>query len=385
LKWGSGANHLPKIHIELPDSNTHLNNSQQMHRPKNLSSSFRLLSELVFDPSRAQVDFLRNRQDVENLTALATKNHVIIRAFRPLGLILESGGKADTACCVWEAIDQEEQRILHAVEFLKEICLGLEEGGCQATVMKSLDHWPDLGSDLDLYLDADPQAVIAIMKARFHAKVDARSWGDRLANKWNFVVPGLPELVEIHISRLGQTGEHTALSRSLKMRSRFERVGSNQFRVPAPEDRIVVSTLQRMYRHFYVRLCDIVDNARLLSSGGVDFGYLRSLGSESGIWQGIAAYLNIVSGYVESFRGVATPLPSSVIEAARFGAAQLTCRRNFLRVPIVPHSVNLYGLEFKRLLLKRELGNSLRLSLLPCLATAAVIEQKITGSDKGIW
>jgi hypothetical protein len=37
------------------------------------------------------------------------------------------------------------------------------------------------------------------------------------------------------------------------------------------------------------------------------------------------------------------------------------------------------------LLLKGELRNSLRLSLLPGLATAAALELKFTGSDKGIW
>lgn len=52
--------------------------------------------------------------------------------------------------------------------------------------------------------------------------------------------------------------------------------------------------------------------------------------------------------------------------------------------PILPHSVNLYT-ELKRLMLNGELRNTLRLSLLPCLATAAALEFKITGSDKGIW
>jgi hypothetical protein len=32
-----------------------------------------------------------------------------------------------------------------------------------------------------------------------------------------------------------------------------------------------------------------------------------------------------------------------------------------------------------------DIRNTLRLTLLPCLATAAVLEQKLTGSDKGIW
>jgi len=37
------------------------------------------------------------------------------------------------------------------------------------------------------------------------------------------------------------------------------------------------------------------------------------------------------------------------------------------------------------LALNGEVEGTLRLSLLPCLATAAVVEQRITGSDKGIW
>jgi hypothetical protein len=47
--------------------------------------------------------------------------------------------------------------------------------------------------------------------------------------------------------------------------------------------------------------------------------------------------------------------------------------------------MNLYARELKTLLMRGEVRNSLRLSLLPGLATAAALELKITGSDKGIW
>jgi hypothetical protein len=356
-----------------------------MDRPRDLNATFQLLSELLYRPDVARVDMIRGTKDLEALTLLATKNHVILRAFAPLRQRFEADGDADAAQWVRNAVKQEEDRIRHAIPRLEEICTVLDEGGCRAIVMKSLDHWPDLGSDLDLFIDADPAAVLGIMKSRFKAELAPRSWGDRLAGKWNFVVPGLPELVEIHIGRLGQTGEQTALSRSLSRRASVEPVGGVSFRVPAPEDRVVVSTLQRMYRHFYIRLCDIVDIARLVESGAVDFDYLRSLGSASGIWEGIAAYLKIISDYVAAYRGEGIPLPSFVSEAAEFGAEQIFYRRDFLRVPIVPHSLGLYASELKQLLLNRELGNSFRLTLLPCLATAAAIELKITGSDKGIW
>jgi hypothetical protein len=162
-------------------------------------------------------------------------------------------------------------------------------------------------------------------------------------------------------------------------------IGGHFFRVPSPEDRFVISTLQRMYRHFYIRLCDIADNARLLDLELIDFAYLHSLGSAAGLWEGIATYLRIISEYVEAYRGNGVPLPSLVTGSAKFGTSQVRFRRDFLRVSILPHSMNLYASELMTLLLKGELKNSLRLSLLPGLATAAALGQKITGSDKGIW
>ena len=372
-----------------------------MQHVRDLSRDLRLLSELVLaqpdlgEPSTGsscselqsagEVVSELNPQEVEELAGLAHSNHVIMLAFEPLRQILKASGEKQAADVAEDELRRERMRIELALGFLREICSTLEEGGCPVIVIKSLDHWPDLGSDLDLYTDAAPAKVIDLMRSHFGATCAARSWGDRLANKWNFIVPGLHELVEVHSGRLGQTGEQTAITQSLSSRARESQVGEHVFRVPAPEDRIVISTLQRMYRHFYIRLCDIVDNARLLASGAVDVSYLHSLGLTAGLWDGIATYLTIISEYVGAYRGEGVALPSFVTRAAKFGADQVHYRRNFVRIPILPHSLTLYASELTKLLLKGELRNSLRLSLLPCLATAAALEQKVTGSDKGIW
>jgi hypothetical protein len=366
------------------------------------TQSLQLLSELLFTTSSAgqevktgiplkvssraaEMIAALQQQDLESLSALAMTNHVIVRCFTPLSSILSAEGRGLLAESVLRAVQNERARIGHALSFLHNVCTGLEESGCPVTVMKSLDHWPDLGSDLDLFTDAPAAAVVDAMQSKFNAQVENRSWGDRLANKWNFVVPGLPELIEIHIGRLGQTGEQIAVTRSVSARSRITNIGQHSFRVPAPEDRIVISTLQRMYRHFYIRLCDIVDNARLLDSHLVDFEYLHSLGSAAGLWNGIATYLKIISDYVEAYRGYGVPLTALVTGSAKFGSEAVRFRKDFLRVPILPQSLNLYAGELRTLLMRGDLRNSFRLSLLPGLATAAALEQKLTGSDKGIW
>ena len=363
-----------------------------METPRQPKDDFHFLSELVLTPfdspasSRlAETARALNPVELDSIAALAAKNHVIIRAFSWLSHVLKESGSLNLIDQVTSLIEKENARIQHALGFLEDICRTLEKSGCPVTVIKSLDHWPDLGSDLDLYSDAEPKQVVDVMRSKFRAKVDDRSWGDRLANKWNFVVPGLDELLEVHIGRLGQTGEQTILTKSLFQRTRTLNIGQHSYRVLALEDRIIVSTLQRMYRHFYIRLCDVIDNASLLESGFVDFTALRSLGSAAGIWEGIATYLTIVSGYVASFRGRSISLPAFVAGSAKFGADKVHYRRDFLRVPILPHSLNLYGRELRTLALRGEVQNSLRLSLLPGLATAAALELRITGSDKGIW
>lgn len=321
--------------------------------------------------------------DFGELWGLATANHVIMRAFPGLHRVMveQKNKKAEWA---EQAIIREQSRIDLALSFLSPICEALGEVG-DTVVIKSLDHWPDLGSDLDLYTNADSADVVAVMAKKFKAQPDERSWGDRLANKWNFVVPGLPELVEVHISRLGQTGEQVAVAESLVKRARTGEFASYTFRIPAPEERLIISTLQRMYRHFYLRLCDVVDTAHLVDSGTIDYSYLQSLGRSAGLWDGLATYLVTVSGYVKSFRGQDLPLPSLVTNAARFGNELVRFRRQFLRIPIFPQAAGLYASEWKRLLLNGDLQSTFRLSLLPPLAAAAALEQKLTGSDKGIW
>ena len=252
-------------------------------------------------------------------------------------------------------------------------------------MIKSLDHWPDLGSDLDLYTNANSEDVSNLLKRRFDAQVAPRSWGDRLAGKLNFIIPGLPEAVEVHMGRLGQTGEQVGIASQIAGRSRQVMIGHHSFRVPSVSDQLMISTLQRMYRHFYFRMCDVVDTAALSETGAIDYRDLRASAASAGIWEGVATYLVIVSDYVRKYSGSGLDLPHFVRAAARFGGDEVYYARQFLRVPIMPQAARLYGSQLAGLLRKRDLENGARLSLLPWLATAALVGQRITGSDKGIW
>ena len=324
-----------------------------------------------------------SRESFDAFVSLAHSNHVIVRALEAfLALVKDDPMRTEWAVI---ALESERARIRHALPFLQAICAGFQEEGLDITVMKSLDHWPDLGSDLDLFSNAQPRAVLALMQRRFQAQLEPRSWGDRLAQKWNFSLPGLPESVEFHIGRLGQTGEQMVLASRLPERARLIPIEGLSFPVPHASDRLLISTLQRMYRHFYFRLCDIVDSAGLVISGAVDFQDLHRAAAASGIWEGVATYLVIVADYLRSYGDFGVNLPREVTSSARFGGDSVYFAKEFLRVPIFPSSIGLYRSQIAGLLRRGKLESSARLGLLPCLATVAFVEHKRTGSDKGIW
>lgn len=342
---------------------------------RNSSSNSSLKSD-VLTLTRAQFD---------DMLALAQLNHVVMRGIDVICTLALEEGDAMRTEWAEKALAEERLRVETAVLYLAEICDAFREHDYGAAVIKSLDHWPDLGSDLDLYTDASPEEVCALMTRRFNAEIEPRSWGDRLACKWNFKLPGLPESVEIHVGRLGQTGEQVEIASSVLKRTRQVRIGERTFRVPSISERLLISTLQRMYRHFYFRLCDIVDSAGLADAAQIDYADLRAAAKRAGIWKGAATYMQIVSDYVESFRGRGLDLPQFVKAAAQFGAAETYYARGFIRVPIMPQSARLYTSQLAGVLGKGALHNGARLSLLPWLATAAAVGQKLTGSDKGIW
>jgi hypothetical protein len=352
-------------------------------------SYFQALSTLTLAPTRAEQLYpwfsALNTPEFEDFVALADCNHVVLRALIPLQTVGEQHGDAPLAARCRQRIEQEQLRIANALRHLFQIATALESAGCATTVMKTLEHWPDFGSDLDLYTTASAQQICRVMSTRFGTKTEPQSWGDRLASKWNFAIPGLPEAVEVHVQRLGQTGEHTAIAQRFVSRRVRQSLQGMEFMVPAPEERIVVATLQRMYRHFYFRLSDVVNIAALVESGVVDFVELHRAASLGGIWKGVCSLLRIVSDYVLAYRGTPVVLPSEVLTDALFGGEKVFIKARFLRVPIVPHGIELYTAQVTTAALRGDLAGTFRLSLLPYLASAAAISYKLTGSDKGIW
>ena len=223
------------------------------------------------------------------------------------------------------------------------------------------------------------------MRSELRAEPQLQSWGDRLAHKWNFRIPELPQLVEIHVGCLGQTGEQNALPAHLESTSVMRDVGPFRFRVPAPEEQVTIATLQRMYRHFYIRLTDLVNLTGLVRAGLLDFMRLRASTERWSVWPGVATLLKITSDYNERAGVGPLPLPEFVVRSARFGAEVTYIGEQFLRVPMMPQGSQLFLQQLVATGAARDFRGAARLMLLPALAAAAFVNLRITGDDKGIW
>ena len=339
----------------------------------------------TFGKSGREVDriFEISEERLGEFLQFAATHHVTVRTLRVLERIAAERQKKRLQEWASAALEAETSRIQNAIEWLHAVVETLQGSGCTVTVIKSLDHWPDLGSDLDLYTSGDAERVIQVMEQKLQASQEPRSWGDRLANKWNFRVPGLGELVEVHVRYLGQTGEQKLMAERIIERRVAKTLNGRRFPVPAAEERILISTLQRMYRHFYFRLCDMADVAALLGTGDLDFLELQRGAQLGGIWPGVASFLVIVANYVQAF-GSYVLLPGEVLEDACAADLQVQLGGDFLRVPMKP-AAGLYGSQLLSAGRHGDLRAISRLPLLPPLAVSALVAYRLTGSDKGVW
>ena len=147
----------------------------------------------------------------------------------------------------------------------------------------------------------------------------------------------------------------------------------------------MLSTLQRMYRHFYIRLTDLVNLTRLVRAKHLDFELLRASANRWSIWPGVATLLKITSDYNRRVGAGPLPLPAFVKQDASFGAEVTYVGEQFLRMPFIPQGSQLYLQQLIGTGAARHFRAAARLSLFPALAAAAFVNLRITGNDKGIW
>ena len=360
-----------------------------MKRNLNTEAHLRALSLLVFCPEQSDepVHHVAGLEEKgrDEFFRLADAHHVIVRALQPLQWQAHAIGDGEIVALTQRVLDRERGRIAKALTYLERVCTRVEAAGCEVTVIKTLDHWPDFGSDLDLFTAGDESRLVQVLKNEMRARHCIRTPGDCIAHKRSFAVPGLPERVELHINRLGPVGEHVELAKRFIARSQPANFKEFTFQIPAPEDRVIAGTLQRMYRNLYIRICDVFNTASLIERKMLDFVDLRKAAEEAGIWPGVATFLTLAVDYVKKYRGDRLELPDSVIESSHFGADRTMVRGGYFRFPALPYGLGLYVGQLSHAAHSGDIPGAARLSLVPPLASIGALAYAVTGNSGRIW
>ena len=109
------------------------------------------------------------------------------------------------------------------------------------------------------------------------------------------------------------------------------------------------------------------------------------MSERNGIWPGVAACLKITSDYLRSYGVVSCNLPPQVDSTSNVGAEVLFERDGLWHFPVMPQGAKLFGWELAHTLRQRDLAASVRLCLLPPLASVASLAYAITGNSGRIW
>lgn len=223
------------------------------------------------------------------LLRVARRNFVLVR----LAARLE--GLGVRAPAFFEGAAEEERRraslMFGVVSSLSRAC---EERGVEHLFAKSFQHYPDMGGDIDLFVASRSAAVDEAVLAGTPAEPVAGDFRGRMSGVTTYRVGGGGFALEIYHGRLGALGEHGALVGQLIRNAERAATGGGEFLVPAAEDLLVLHGMQRVYRHGFIRLCDVLSAAALVGRERLDWDYVLRTSEQLGTLYGLGSYLTYV-------------------------------------------------------------------------------------------
>jgi len=311
-------------------------------------------------PQQGDLDLLSDclLRQPQRLLEICRKNVIPIRTFEAL-----SGHGISLPTSIQDWLVGERKRVQQGLELIQSVTELFDSQETAFMVIKTGDHYPDQGHDIDLYLDRDPSEIGPVVQSAFEAKLADRSFSEAMAGKRNFKIGHLA--LEVHCRRLGQVGEHRRLATEIfDLRSR-DNIGDVTTWIPSSEGRLILAMLQRVYRHFNFRICDVINVAQIVESSELSAQRLDVLTRTAGIRSGVELGVGMVEDLLERLE---VPLSSTSYPGHAVAPEQsLSFHRDFFRFSLSSVVPKVYLWEFTSSLGTGAVGQATRLSLLAAL------------------
>lgn len=314
--------------------------------------------------------------EYEDILSVLKKNRITVRWLRKMKDTFSAERKKQ----INSILQEEATRLNQALEIIDKVSKEFKKRNLSIIVIKTLDNYPDLGHDLDLYTNAPINEVDDILLNLFKAELDQPSFSEKLAQKRNYRIKGYPAL-EIHCSRLGQLGEERLLPNDLIHNQQKIEIEGKTAYVATPEYRILLCVLQRIYRHFNIRICDVYNTVTLINSNQIGWSHLKAISDKYGIWEGVLLYLNYVQKIAQRY-GLKLNIGNNIESKNR--PALISDKNMHFRFPLFSTGVRIYSKKIAAEIKNNNFSGLFRISLIAPLSLIHYSSVKLFGKSR-IW
>jgi hypothetical protein len=304
----------------------------------------------------------------DELLHVAARNGVLIRAVEKLHAIgLESPH------FLYSAAKETRDRNQKKLALITRIAKSCIDARIEFIFPNVLQNYPDMGSDIDLYVAAHTAEVDGAIVSGLNATQGKRSLRNRIDGTATYRLAGCDFLLDIHHGRVGLLGEHKFVSQMIG-NGRLAKIDGNVLLIPSPEDQLILQT-QKVVQRSYLRLSDLVATIRLFRENTLEWNYILKTARKLGVSYDLGCYLKFVDQiHCEAFRH--TLLPDSLKSFP--GSKRMTSiefKDGFYRYPRLRIGSRCYANKFWSAVRSEDWKVASRLSLLPLIAVPRIIRR----------
>jgi len=316
--------------------------------------------------------------DWEVLTAVTAQGALIRVTSRLAALGVQPPAR------VRAVVEQERHRSRTGLDLIAHTTRVCAEHNIPCLFPKALQHYPDMGDDVDVLLLTRSRDADRLILAGLPATPMRRDLGSRLAGAAAYTIgAGTPPL-DIYHGRLGTAGEETTFPAVLWAGRRRVMADGVTFDTAAPEHQLVLHGLQRVYGRSRINLADMAAVLASVRHASLDWSLVLSLAGELGVLPGLGCLLAYVEQVHREVFGQPV-LPAALrsrIDLAGWGNVWFDGRGYRYRQLAVGPRV--YGHKFAASLRAGRWGAAVRLALVPLVGAQRALRWVARAGERRI-
>ena len=270
---------------------------------------------------------------------------------------------------VADAVTGEKHRSQEALRLLRQLSRNCRSGGLAYAFTKALQHYPDRCDDLEVLLLTPRLAVDRHVFQGLPAVPKPRSLDQRIARITSYRLAGRETDVSILHGRLGALGEDQRFPRALVGNLRLLTIAGMSYRVPAPEDQLILQAMQRVWGRGSLRLADVLHAISVIRGEPIDWASLARRARTAYALHSLSCFLTYVDQIHEEVfdRAVLPDLARDVLKLGRrWGRVEFRSGR--YRFPLARVQRSAYAARLLGALGSGNWDGAGRLGLFPLLA-----------------